>query len=54
MVWSVSVMRRVLVSWPRRRRAPRARPRVQRSPYRDVFFTNPDVVENDYQRLRRP
>jgi hypothetical protein len=52
MTWSVSVMRRVLVAWPRRRTPP-ARPRVPRSPYRDVFFANPDVVENDYQRLRR-
>jgi hypothetical protein len=53
MAWSAPMKRRVLIAWPRRRQRLPARPRVQRSPYRDVYFANPDDVENDYLRLRR-
>ena len=55
MTWSASGTRRVLVvwplAWPRRRPRP-LRPRPL-GPYRDAYFANPDVVEDDYQRLRR-
>ena len=51
MTWSIAVARRVLFSWPRRR----PRPCKQRQPrlYRDAFFADPNVVEDDYLRLRR-
>lgn len=54
MTWSASGTRRVLVAWPlawpRRRLRPLAQPR---DPYRDAYFADPNVVEDDYQRLRR-
>jgi hypothetical protein len=54
MTWSAWGARRVLVAWPlappRRRPRPLAQPR---DPYRDVYFADPTVVEDDYQRLRR-
>jgi hypothetical protein len=52
MAWSALVVRRALIVWPRRRSQP-ARRRGQRSPYRDVYFADPNVVEDDYWRMRR-
>jgi hypothetical protein len=52
MAWSASVVRRALIPWPRRRPKP-ARRRAQRSPYRDTYFADPNVVEDDYWRMRR-
>jgi len=52
MAWSASVVRRALIPRPRRRQQP-ARLRDQRNPYRDVHFADPNVVENDYWRMRR-
>jgi hypothetical protein len=53
MVWSASVVRRVLIAWPRRRPQQPARCRDPRAPYRDAYFADPNVVEDDYQRMRR-
>jgi hypothetical protein len=53
MVWSASAVRRVLIAWPLRRPQPAARRRGARAPYRDVYFADPYVVEDDYQRMRR-
>jgi len=53
MTWSIAVARRVLVGWPRRRPRPQPRKQRQSGPYRDAFFADPNVVEDDYLRLRR-
>lgn len=53
MAWSAPMKRRTLVTWPRRHPRIAPWPRVQRSPYRDAYFANPEDVENDYLRLRR-
>jgi len=53
MVWSVSEVRRVLVARPRRRPRRPARRRGPRAPYRDAYFADPGVVEDDYYRMRR-
>jgi len=52
MAWPASVVRRAVISWPRRRPRP-ARRRGQRSLYRDAYFADPNVVEDDYWRMRR-
>lgn len=55
MAWSAVAVRRALIPWPRRRPqqpAP-ARRRGQRSAYWDEYFADPNVVEDDYWRMRR-
>jgi len=53
MTWSASAVRRVLIAWPRRRPQRPARRRSRRSPNWDTFFADPNVVEDDYSRMRR-
>jgi hypothetical protein len=53
MTLSASVARRALISWPWRRVRQPARRRRQRGQYRDIYFADPAVVENDYWRMRR-
>jgi len=52
MAWSASVVRRALIPWPRRRPQRAARRRSQRSTYWDPYFADPNVVEDDYWRMR--
>lgn len=53
MAWSASVVRRALMTWPWDRPRRRARRRAKRSPYWDAYFADPNVVEDDYWRMRR-
>lgn len=53
MAWSASVVRRAMIPWPWRRPQQPARRRARRSPYWDAHFADPNVVEDDYWRMRR-
>jgi hypothetical protein len=53
MAWSASVVRRAVIPWPRRHPPQPARRRARRSPYWDAHFADPNVVEDDYWRMRR-
>jgi hypothetical protein len=52
MAWSAAVVRRAIVPWPRRLPRQPARGRARRSPYWDAYFADPNVVEDDYRRMR--
>jgi len=53
MTLSASVVRRALILWPRRQPLQPARRRTHRRPYRDEYFADPNVVEDDYWRMKR-
>lgn len=53
MAWSASVVRRALITWPWDRPWRRTRRRDKRGPYWDAYFADPNVVEDDYWRMRR-
>jgi hypothetical protein len=53
MVWSAAVVRRALIAWPRRRPPQPVQRRVRRRQYWDAYFADPNVVEDDYWRMRR-
>jgi hypothetical protein len=53
MAWSTTEVRRALTPRPRRRPQKPARRRGQRSPHWDAYFADPNVVEDDYWRMRR-